>query len=83
MCGIYKITNIANSMSYIGQSINILQRWREERFSAFNSNSASYYSELSKAFREFAVNAEEVKQKFKFEVLEECDRALLDEREEY
>ena len=31
MIGIYKITNLINGKSYIGQSINIKQRWKTHR----------------------------------------------------
>ena len=31
MIGIYKITNLINQKIYIGQSINIEQRWKEHR----------------------------------------------------
>jgi hypothetical protein len=46
-CGIYKITNKLNNHSYIGQSINIENRWSDEKSRAFNPNSEEYNSTLS------------------------------------
>ena len=76
-CGIYKITNLINNHSYIGQSTNIEQRWSKEKYRAYNNNSKSYNSILSQAFRKYGLD------NFSFEILEECEIALLDEREKY
>lgn len=77
MCGIYKITNLINGQIYIGQSVNIKERWREERSRAFNPSSAEYKASRSKAFRDFGL------ENFSFEVIEECPREQLNEREKY
>jgi len=66
-CGIYKITNKINNHSYIGQSVNIENRWVDEKSRAFNSNSESYDSTLSKAFRKYGVD------NFIFEIITLCD----------
>ena len=40
-CGIYKITNLINRRVYIGQSIDIKRRWRNQKAAAFNQSSKS------------------------------------------
>lgn len=81
IAGIYKITNIINGKCYIGQSIDIKNRWRHHRW----SNSKSTY--LTRAFKKYGFES------FHFEVLEEIDisniavilftKSLLTEREQY
>ena len=70
MIGIYKITNLINGKSYIGQSIHIERRWGEHC-------QPSAKSLIGKAIQKYG------KEKFSFQVLEECTPDLLDEREEY
>ena len=77
MIGIYKITNLVTNMSYIGQSINIQQRWREEKKRAFLENDSSYNYPLSRAFRKYGID------NFTFEVIEECSQEQLNDREKY
>lgn len=74
MIGIYKITNIINNHCYIGQSVNIEQRWIEEKKNAFSSTSKEYDYPRSKAFRKYGL------ENFKFEVLEECTIEQLNEK---
>lgn len=76
-CGIYKITNLINQKSYIGQSINIYSRWQDEKFRAFNPQSSEYNKTLSRAFRKYGL------ENFSFEILEECEQNLLNEKEMY
>lgn len=76
-CGIYKITNKINGKSYIGQSIYIEKRWTREKQEAFCSGSHSYDYILSQAFRKYGL------ENFSFEILEECPREKLNERERY
>ena len=70
MIGIYKITNKINQMAYIGQSIRIEQRWQEH----IAGNKNSY---IHNAIKRYGVA------NFSFEILEECPKELLDEREIY
>lgn len=74
-CGIYKITNLINHKNYIGQSINIERRWKDEKDRAFNQNSNSYNSALSQSFRKYGLS------NFSFEILEQCDIKDLDVKE--
>ena len=77
ICGIYKITNTINSKVYIGQSIDIHRRWKEERTNAFSARSNEYQTLKSKAFRKYGL------ENFLFEVIEECPPSMLNEREKY
>ena len=77
ICGIYKITNTINSKVYIGQSIDIHRRWKEERINAFSARSNEYQTLKSKAFRKYGL------ENFLFEVIEECPPSMLNEREKY
>ena len=77
MTGIYKITNIKNNKSYIGQSIDIERRWRSHRTEPFNENSSQYNTIFYKAIRKYGID------NFTFEVLEECPAEQLDEKEKY
>lgn len=73
-CGIYKITNKINGHAYIGQSVNITRRWTDHKNRYKDLN---YDSTLYKAFRKYGL------ENFSFEILEECEPELLDEREIY
>lgn len=77
MIGIYKIENKINGHIYIGQSVNIHQRWNNEKSTAFNSTSSAYNSPLSRAFRKYGI------ENFTFEVVEECNRDELNDKERY
>lgn len=78
--GIYIITNILNGHEYVGSSNNIYRRWREHKSTAFNKNNIGtkfWRYPLYRAFRKYGVT------KFKFEVLEFCEKEELIERETY
>lgn len=77
-CGIYKITNQVNEKIYIGQSINIESRWIQHIATAKNNEFYGHYrSLLYRAMRKYGTD------KFIFEIIEECDVSILDERESY
>lgn len=75
-CGIYKITNIINGHSYIGQSVEIEDRWVRHKWSAFNEKEEEDYP-LYRAFRKYGLEA------FKFEIIKECPREELTQWEKY
>lgn len=77
MIGIYKITNLINGHSYIGQSLNIEKRWKNHQIAAFNSKDESYSYPLYRAIRKYGIES------FVLDVLEECDYQLLNEKEMY
>lgn len=76
-CGIYKITNLINNHSYIGQSRDIEERWKKHIYETSNSDYPQYYYTIHKAFRKYGVK------NFSFEIIEECSEELLNEREIY
>lgn len=77
ICGIYKITNLINGHYYIGQAIDIKARWREHRFSANHPEHKDHNSPIHRALVKYG------EQGFSYEILEECSRKDLDEREIY
>lgn len=77
MIGIYKITNQVNGKCYIGQSVNIKRRWTAEKNKAFDELDKCYNYPLSRAIRKYGL------ENFLFEVIEECTREELNEKERY
>lgn len=74
-CGIYKITNLKNNNCYIGQSINIIQRWKDHRKEAKDIYSDKKEYPLYKAIRKYGI------ENFSFEILEECKVEELNQKE--
>ena len=81
MIGIYKITNKINNKIYIGKSINIKERWsehiRESLLSEekWNLNKRGEQTPIHKAIRKYG------KDNFIFEVIEECTKEELNNKE--
>ena len=85
ICGIYKITNLVNGKSYIGQSINISSRWKQHTQSLDKIKNPDEENPLRRAFCKYGLT-QQVSQpgvygNFKFEVLLKCDRDSLTEHE--
>lgn len=80
MIGIYKIENLINGKIYIGQSINIQERWNEHKL--INSRTSKDALKKQKyplylAFQKYGL------ENFSFEVLEECSLEELDTKEQF
>lgn len=71
--GIYKITNKLNGKCYIGQSVNIKKRWE---YYKYPSNAVSTTA-IIPAILKYGVEG------FSFEIVEECSKDQLNEREIY
>lgn len=79
MVGIYKITNTITNLCYIGQSIDIKDRWLQHSYNATHKVEREKNRKLYIAFHQFGLT------NFTFEVLEECEltQSVLNERERY
>lgn len=74
--GIYKITNIKTKECYIGQAVNLSDRWKQHAKAGLGIDTPQG-NKLYRAMQEFGI------QNFSWEVIEECPRADLDEKEKY
>ena len=74
--GIYRITNTRNSKCYIGQAVDIGDRWRQHIRRALNAEPRTQNKLYPAMYKEGIEN-------FTFEVIEECSREKLNEREDY
>ena len=74
--GIYKITNLDNQMCYVGQAANLADRWKQHIKRGLGAETPTK-NKLYPAM--IAIGVEN----FSFEVIEECPRDNLDEREDY
>lgn len=72
-CGIYLITNIDTGEHYVGQSIDILNRWRSHRADMRTGGGCG--ENLREAFRRFEASA------FRFSIIQLCDPCDLDRLE--
>ena len=71
-CGIYKITNQINGKVYIGQSINIEDRWKQHLYQS--------KKEKTPLYQDMIYYGEDA---FKFEIIEECLKKDLNKMEKY
>ena len=71
--GIYKITSPSGKI-YVGQTINIEKRWSEYKLSYSNLYKQP---KIFRSFEKYGVEAHQ------FEIIEECEREQLNEREIY
>lgn len=76
VCGIYKITNIDNQMTYVGQAVNIAERWKQHIKRGIGAD-APTQNKLYPAMKKIGP------EHFTFEVIEQCSREKLNEREDY
>ena len=74
--GIYKITNIKNQMCYVGQAVDVSNRWKQHIKRGLGA-------ETPTKNKLYPVMAKEGVENFTFELVEECPAALLNDREKY
>ena len=74
--GIYKITNTLNQKVYIGQAVNIAERWKQHIKRALGAEPLTQ-NKLYPAMAEDGV------WNFTFEIVEVCEKTQLGEREQY
>ena len=76
VCGIYKITDLLTEQCYIGQSVNISDRWKQHCKCGLGIE-ASATNVLYNSMQKDGV------WNFSFELLEECSRELLNQKEAF
>lgn len=74
--GIYKITNITNQMCYVGQAVNVADRWKQHIKRGMGAETPTKNKLYPAMLKDGVEN-------FTFELIEECDRSLLNDREDY
>jgi len=72
ICGIYKITHRESGKCYIGQSVDVFERWKVH--SNFGQ-AKKRWQHIKHVMLKYGID------KFSFEVIEECDREMLNDRE--
>lgn len=78
MMGIYKIENLINGKVYIGQSVNTNARWlAHKEVLSMPSHAHELKKPLYKEMQKYGI------ENFNFEVIEECNKEDLNEREIY
>ena len=73
---IYKITNLETGMCYVGQAVDVASRWKQHIKRGIGAE-APTKNKLYPAMLEYGV------ENFSFELIEECDKDSLNEREQY
>ena len=76
ICGIYKITNLLTEQCYIGQSVNISDRWKQHCKCGLGIEASATNVLYNSMQRDKIWN-------FSFELLEECPKELLNEKERF
>ena len=74
--GIYKITNINSQMCYVGQAVDLANRFKQHTKRGVGAEDWTQ-NKLYPAMYSLGV------ENFTFEVVEECERSKLNEREDY
>jgi hypothetical protein len=76
VCGIYKITNKITGLCYIGQAVNVADRWKQHVKCGLGIDTPSQNKLYKAMLKDGVVN-------FTFELLEQCDKQLLNEKERF
>lgn len=75
MVGIYKITNILNNKIYVGQSLNIPERWKNHV--RYLNNCTHHNTHLQYSWNKYGCKY------FEFSIIETCEEEVLNDKEEY
>ncbi len=73
--GVYKLTNLTNQKIYIGQAVDITERFRQHVKCGLGIDTPTNML--------YAAMMKDGVENFTFEVLEECERSQLNDREKY
>ena len=76
VCGIYKITNLLTEQCYIGQSVNIGDRWKQHCKCGLGIEASATNKLYNSMQRDKIWN-------FSFELLEQCSKDTLNEKEKF
>ena len=76
VCGIYKITNLNTEQCYIGQSVNIADRWKQHCKCGLGIEASATNALYNSMQKDGVWN-------FTFELLEQCPKELLNEKEKF
>lgn len=76
-CGIYKITENSTGRAYIGQSSDIRNRWANHLKTALGVDGGAAHTRFHDALGDIGL------ENFTFELLEDCPKDKLNEREKY
>ena len=74
-CGIYKITNVINGNTYIGSAVNLHRRMRDHRRALVCNRHRNAH--LQSSWNKYGADS------FTFEVVENCEKELAVEREQF
>ena len=74
--GIYKITNTIDNKCYVGQAVDVASRWKQHIKRGLGAD-APTRNKLYPAMLSIGAH------NFTFEIIEKCDKKLLNEREDY
>ena len=76
VCGIYKITNKISGLCYIGQAVDIATRWKTHAKCGLGIDTPAQNKLYRAMLKDGLTN-------FTFELLERCDKSLLNEKEKF
>ena len=76
VCGIYKITTLNTEQCYIGQSVNIADRWKQHCKCGLGIEASATNTLYNSMQKDGVWN-------FTFELLEQCPKELLNEKEKF
>lgn len=73
--GVYKIVNLKNNKIYIGSSVNVYERWIAHKYHLRLGIHTNIY--LQRTYNKYGIES------LQFDIIEECGKEKLTEREQY